>query len=269
VTDPDTNNSPAKDSQLIVESNAHGQHDGGSDLALEAPDDIEIISTGDERLKIIGKELADDTGRAIFTTICKKRIMSPADIARILGISLPLVNWHVNRLLISGLIRIEKLAMSQKNKPVKYYAPTSTIIIIGTELGDGRKGEVSPNDGDANDNPATKRRHATSAIWSRLTRSMSAALVSFITATSVFYTLVRAIAGSAGESSNPASNGGIKLADPDVIANTPLAPPVDSLPLFLYAIMPSSVADILIALLGGTLVAVTVLVLTKVPKPRR
>ena len=39
------------------------------DLTVKAEEYLEIISTEDERIKIIGEELANDTGRAIFGKI--------------------------------------------------------------------------------------------------------------------------------------------------------------------------------------------------------
>jgi DNA-binding transcriptional ArsR family regulator len=242
----------------------------GTDVfTLHAPENIEIISTGDERLKIIGKELADDTGRAIFTTICQRGVASPADVAKLLDISLPLVNWHVHRLLNSGLIKIEKLAMSQKNKPVKYYGPASTIIVIGIALGEYGKGGIGSNDGnESNDNYLTRKRLATREIWSRLTRSVSAALVSFITATGVIYAIGRTFTAGSINESDLAGDNGIKLADPDAIAGAPATPPVDSLPSLLNAILPSSLVDIVIALLGGALVGATVLIALKISRQR-
>ena len=187
-----------------------------------------------------------------------------------LDISLPLVNWHLHRLLDSGLIKIEKLAMSQKNKPVKYYAPASTLIVIGIELGEYGNGGIGSNNGDEDsDNYLTRNRQATREIWSRLTRSVSAALVSFITATGVIYAIGRMLGtGSIGENTDFAGDPGIKLADPDAIASAPAIPPIDSLPSFLYAILPSALVDIVIALLGGALVGATVLIASKISKQR-
>ncbi len=270
MTDSNSNTLPAKDSQFIMRTRTNQDSDVGemSGSPLQAPEGIEILSTNDERLKIIGKELADNTGRAIFTIICQKRIISAADIAKILSISLPLVNWHVHRMLNSGLIKIEKLAMSQKNKPVKYYAPASSIIIIGTELGEEKDDAGSSDSDEDNNDSLTRRRLATSAIWSRLTRSISAALVAFVSATSVIYVIGRTLAGPESENGKLASNNGIKLADPDAIASMPPASPIDSLPSFLYAVMPSSLADILMALLGGALIGAIVLMVMKTSKPR-
>jgi len=99
------------------------------DLAIKAEEYLEIISTEDERIKIIGEELANDTGRAIFGKI-SQGIASPNDLAKALNISLPLINWHINRLLSVGLVKVEKTELSSKNKQMKYYGPVKTALVI-------------------------------------------------------------------------------------------------------------------------------------------
>ncbi|MGI0011602.1 MAG: winged helix-turn-helix transcriptional regulator [Nitrosopumilaceae archaeon] len=100
-----------------------------SDLSVKAEEYLEIISTEDERIKIIGEELANDTGRAIFGKI-SQGIVSPNDLAKALNISLPLINWHINRLLSVGLVKVEKIELSSKNKQMKYYGPVKTALVI-------------------------------------------------------------------------------------------------------------------------------------------
>ncbi len=99
------------------------------DLAIKAEEYLEIISTEDERIKIIGEELANDTGRAIFGKV-SQGIVSPNDLAKALNISLPLINWHINRLLSVGLVKVEKIELSSKNKQMKYYGPVKTALVI-------------------------------------------------------------------------------------------------------------------------------------------
>ena len=99
------------------------------DLAIKAEEYLEIISTEDERIKIIGEELANDTGRAIFGKV-SQGIVSPNDLAKALNISLPLINWHINRLLSVGLVKVEKTELSSKNKQMKYYGPVKTALVI-------------------------------------------------------------------------------------------------------------------------------------------
>lgn len=57
--------------------------------AIKIEEYVEIISTEDDRIKIIGEELANDTGRAIFRRL-SQGAASPSDLSNSLGISLPL-----------------------------------------------------------------------------------------------------------------------------------------------------------------------------------
>ena len=108
---------------------AENNNDKNSDLSVKAEEYLEIISTEDERIKIIGEELANDTGRAIFGKISQV-IASPNDLAKALNISLPLINWHINRLLSVGLVKVEKIELSSKNKQMKYYGSVKTALVI-------------------------------------------------------------------------------------------------------------------------------------------
>ncbi len=112
-----------------IKENDSGKDQEIGDLTVKAEEYLEIISTEDERIKIIGEELANDTGRAIFGKI-SQGVVSPNDLAKALNISLPLINWHINRLLSVGLVRVEKIELSSKNKQMKYYGPVKTALVI-------------------------------------------------------------------------------------------------------------------------------------------
>jgi DNA-binding transcriptional ArsR family regulator len=94
-----------------------------------ANDEVELLTTDDQRIKVIGEELANDTGRMILAKISQE-VTNPNDLAKTLEISLPLVNWHIKRLLAVGLIKIERTEQSSKNKEMKYYGPMKTAIMI-------------------------------------------------------------------------------------------------------------------------------------------
>lgn len=110
-------------------SKNNNEKNSDSDLSVKAEEYLEIISTEDERIKIIGEELANDTGRAIFGKI-SQGVASPNDLAKALNISLPLINWHINRLLSVGLVKVEKIELSSKNKQMKYYGSVKTALVI-------------------------------------------------------------------------------------------------------------------------------------------
>lgn len=144
--------------------------DDNSDFLVKAQEHIEVISTEDERIKIIGEELANDTGRAIFGKI-SQGVASTNDLAKSLNISLPLVNWHINRLLGVGLIKIEKIELSSKNKQMKYYGPVKTAFVI-----------VPPGTSSENTVPQSKK----DAIFLQL-RHYLASVAAFVVTGSTIY----------------------------------------------------------------------------------
>jgi DNA-binding transcriptional ArsR family regulator len=208
-------------------SKDHLSANASDDQYIEIEEYVEVISTDDKRIKIIGEELGNDTGRAIFTTI-SKGITSPNELAKILDLSLPLVNWHINRLVEVGLIRVEELKMSSKNRPVRYYGTAKTVLVI---VPPERESEKLQN----------VQRSKFDIIWSRLNKNITAA-VSFISGTLVIYALRGLLTGDV-----PAGSG-IQLADPDAIASV------------------SGGSDITVALVGGAIIGAVVLLTKRLMK---
>jgi DNA-binding transcriptional ArsR family regulator len=200
--------------------------ENADDQYIEVEEYVEIISTDDKRIKIIGEELGNDTGRTIFTTI-SKGITSPNELAKILDVSLPLVNWHINRLVEVGLIRVEELKMSSKNRPVRYYGPAKTVLVIVPPEGESEPMQIA-------------QRSKFDIIWSKLNKSIIP-LISFVSGTSVIYMLKDFLIGGAG-------GNGIQLADPDAIASV------------------SGGSDIVIAVLGGAIIGAITLLSTRLVK---
>ncbi|MEM2759292.1 MAG: winged helix-turn-helix domain-containing protein [Nitrososphaerales archaeon] len=99
------------------------------DNAVILEESIEILSTDDQRLKIIGEELSNDIGRAVLTKLFE-RVTSISEIARSLNVSVPLVSWHIQRLSKAGLIDIQHIKLSSKNKEVRHYMPVKFALII-------------------------------------------------------------------------------------------------------------------------------------------
>lgn len=103
--------------------------DESKDATIELEEFIEVLSTDDERLSIIGEELSNETGRAILAKLFDG-VSSVSEIASSLNISIPLVRWHIQRLSKVNLVRIRDIKMSQKNKEVQHYEPSKFALII-------------------------------------------------------------------------------------------------------------------------------------------
>ncbi|MDE1767493.1 MAG: winged helix-turn-helix transcriptional regulator, partial [Thaumarchaeota archaeon] len=92
------------------------------DAKLTLEDSIEILTTDDERLKIIGEEISNETGMAILSKLFEG-VTNVSAIASSLNISVQLVAWHIERLSKVGLIKINRIDMSDKNKEIRHYEP--------------------------------------------------------------------------------------------------------------------------------------------------
>lgn len=99
------------------------------DREASLEESIEILTTDDERLKIIGEELSNDTGRAVITKLVEG-VNTISAIAQSLDISIRIVSWHIQRLSKAGLITIKDIKLSSRNKEVMCYAPTKLALVI-------------------------------------------------------------------------------------------------------------------------------------------
>lgn len=98
-------------------------------FSIKLEDSIEILTTDDARLSIIGEELANETGRSILTKLFEG-VTSVSEIAVSLNISIPLVRWHIQRLLKANLITIDHIDVSEKNRKIKRYRPIKIALVI-------------------------------------------------------------------------------------------------------------------------------------------
>ncbi len=84
-----------------------------------------------EELKLMGEELDNDTGRAIFILIYNGT-ETISEIAEKLDISMQLAGYHVEKLRMAGLIkeREDGSWFSQKGRRVAHYVPVGKAILI-------------------------------------------------------------------------------------------------------------------------------------------
>jgi DNA-binding transcriptional ArsR family regulator len=96
---------------------------------IKLEDSIDVLTTDDKRLNIIGEELSNETGRAILAKLFDG-VNSTSEIASSLNISIPLARWHIMRLSEVGLIKKSETKLSQKNTPVQHYEPIKFALVI-------------------------------------------------------------------------------------------------------------------------------------------
>jgi len=90
---------------------------------------LEILTTEDHRIKSIGDVFANDTERAILCKVCEG-LETALAISKDLQFDLGLVVRYLQRLVEVGLVKVERVSISQKGRPMKVYTPTKMAIII-------------------------------------------------------------------------------------------------------------------------------------------
>ena len=92
-------------------------------------DVLHVISTDDEKAKMVAMELANDNGRRIIDAFFIEP-QSAGDLAKKLNLPMPTVMFHIERLIEIGIIDIVDTKLSRKFKDIKYYGPKKTAILI-------------------------------------------------------------------------------------------------------------------------------------------
>jgi DNA-binding transcriptional ArsR family regulator len=94
------------------------------------PKDLVLIySTEDERIREIGKLLASDTSRKILKMLFSETLTTK-QIAQRMGLDIPLAKHHINRMLDLGIIKVEKITKSIKDREVKCYTASHLAVVI-------------------------------------------------------------------------------------------------------------------------------------------
>lgn len=96
----------------------------------DLPKDLVLIySTEDERIKEVGKLLASDTSRTILKMLFSETLTTK-QIAQRMNCDIPLVKHHIDRMLELGIIKIEKVTKSVKERDVKCYTASHLAVVV-------------------------------------------------------------------------------------------------------------------------------------------
>lgn len=97
-------------------------------------DDIEIISSEDEKIKLLGEIFSNDSSRKILRRISNGTEMTANEIAQKTDMSLALVIHHLKRMQTVGMVKVTKTEKSAKGQDMKYYLATKqSFLIVPTE----------------------------------------------------------------------------------------------------------------------------------------
>lgn len=106
-------------------------------------DKIEIISTDDEKIKLVGSLLSNDASRNILKLLFEQE-MTANDIAQKTGMLLSLVIFHLQKMQEVGITTISKIGKNSKGRDMKYYGATKlAVIILPSKFSDKAKNSKS------------------------------------------------------------------------------------------------------------------------------
>jgi len=90
---------------------------------------IEIFSTDDEKIKLFGELLTNDSSRSILQLLFKEELTAN-QIAQKTGISLQLVKYHINKMQELGVIKVSKIEKNSKAQDMKFYSATKFAVVL-------------------------------------------------------------------------------------------------------------------------------------------
>ncbi|MDY6966904.1 MAG: helix-turn-helix domain-containing protein [Halobacteriota archaeon] len=88
-----------------------------------------ILPLNDKSSKKISQVISNDTARAILGALTDEPL-STSDVAEKLGIPLTTAQYNIEKLMESGLVKVEKTKWSEKFREVKIYAPQKKLVVI-------------------------------------------------------------------------------------------------------------------------------------------
>lgn len=109
-------------------------------IEQELPKDLVVIySTEDGKIETIGKLLAFEPSRKILVTLLSETLTAK-QLAEKFSYDLPLVKYHLNRMLDLGIVKITKIEKSMKAQDMKYYTASQfAVVILSSSVSDRAK----------------------------------------------------------------------------------------------------------------------------------
>lgn len=93
-------------------------------------DNIKIMSTHDEKVKLVGEILSNDSSRKILNLLNDSNEMTINEIAQNTGLSLSLVTHHIKRMQSAQVIKVSRIGRSVKGHKMNYYSATNQSFLI-------------------------------------------------------------------------------------------------------------------------------------------
>ncbi|MDE1832432.1 MAG: winged helix-turn-helix transcriptional regulator [Thaumarchaeota archaeon] len=97
--------------------------------AINPSEKTEILSTADEKIKILGELLSSDSSREIINLLFENE-MTATQIAQKTEMSIQLVKHYINKMQDVGIAEVSKIVQNGKGHDMKYYRISKIAVII-------------------------------------------------------------------------------------------------------------------------------------------
>ena len=106
--------------------------DTKTDGSADVSDNINLYSSSEDRIKLLGEALGNDTSRRMLLMLSKSEITA-YEITRDANLSLSLVAYHLNKMQSAGLVHVSRVLKNSKNRDMRYYRAVSIIMVVPEE----------------------------------------------------------------------------------------------------------------------------------------
>lgn len=87
---------------------------------------IEIFSTDDEKIKLVGEILSNESSRVILQLLFDEELTANEISSKAL-VSLQLVTYHLKKMQELGFVKVSKITNNSKGHDMKYYTEASLL----------------------------------------------------------------------------------------------------------------------------------------------
>lgn len=92
--------------------------------------EIRVLSSDDEKIKVVGEVLANESSRTILRLLSSRDEMTINEMAQEIDLSIPLVSHHLKKMQDAGVVKVNRVGTSVKGQKMKYYSATNQSFLI-------------------------------------------------------------------------------------------------------------------------------------------
>ncbi|MCH9658393.1 winged helix-turn-helix domain-containing protein [archaeon] len=100
------------------------------DIDIKKNNEIRVLSSDDEKIKVVGEVLANESSRTILKLLSSNDEMTINQMAREISLSIPLVSHHLKKMQDAGVVEVSRIGTSVKGQKMKYYSATNQSFLI-------------------------------------------------------------------------------------------------------------------------------------------